>query len=164
MLRTQFTSGIYEDSLACWGFGIAPIVEKIGYTGVSGIFGEYCMVILLGTHGRLRCYEDELISFNESGVDCDFLFNPTNQKEVYQLEATSFYPNPTLANINITYPAEQPELIQISIFDIHGQLYFLEERWVIPNQEISIDVEHAGVYFVKLESEGRIFTGQFVRS
>ena len=161
VLRVQYPRPV-APSDACWSFG--TIVEKMGNLGYTGIFGNESNLVLLGVHGELRCYQDEFISYNESGVDCDFIFNPTSTKEIIDLDAAYFYPNPTVDNISISCPIQKQEQLQVSIFDVNGKLVYSKKQTLLPDQEMEITIDDKGVFFIKIELEDKIFTGQFIKN
>ena len=161
LLRVQYVSYVTND--VCWSFR-NPIVEKMGTLGCCGIFGNECNLVLAGVHGELRCYEDENFAFNQSDVDCDYIFIPSNaNKEIVELNASYFYPNPTMANIHISCPILNKEEVEVNIFDVSGTLIYSNIQYLLPDQEIDISINDTGVFYVRITSKDKIYTGEFVK-
>jgi hypothetical protein len=85
----------------------------------------------------------------------------TSVNETAKAKVLSFYPNPVKDEITIKYPAKNP--IEVSIYNILGSKV---KSFVHSGKESSIHIESLqnGVYFIRFEDEGKLFTKQFVKT
>ncbi len=91
----------------------------------------------------------------ESGLVC---YDYTSVEEKYSI-AFSLYPNPCENKLHFNLPV--PVELNISIFDITGRRIL----YTILRNENSMDVSmlHPGIYFLRMEKEGKSETVKFVK-
>lgn len=86
------------------------------------------------------------------GGSCDSLTNVTESLDIIQL---SIFPNPNNGNFTLNYSLPQNYSGKLEIFDITGKLV---HHQILPAwstvQQISLQTIKAGVYFLKIETNG----------
>lgn len=105
---------------------------------------------------KLRCFENEDVSYNFLGYPCDSTFVATNTQNI-RVGELQLFPNPTTGIIRIKGINEM--LTHYQIFNINGQLI---QEGKLNNQSIFID--HPGVYILKFKQEDYWYVEKIVVS
>lgn len=69
--------------------------------------------------------------------------------------SVSLYPNPAKDKLIIKFEQNNLEMVKISIYDAMGRKLFIDEKRLISNNEIKIDLKelNSGIYFIQLDLE-----------
>lgn len=99
------------------------------------------------------CYDlsNAITVQRETGIDCT-----TGLQEIAGLQALSLYPNPAQELLNISYALERPEVLELLVMDMQGQVLLREQQAeALGAQLISLDVQTLaqGSYVLSLRTE-----------
>lgn len=109
-------------------------------------------------------------SFNPdfgTGVQYDFVIEgPSNSdEEVRGFHAFSTWPNPTSGNLNVELRGFQGEEISLELTDLQGRI--LQSQNSLPGEhwQSELDLNHLpnGMYFLRVVSEGKVYTKQVLK-
>jgi len=67
------------------------------------------------------------------------------------------WPNPSNGSINLTLNPSSNENIQVSLYDLKGSRVYIEEfesNGVVFKKSIDLNTLNAGIYFIKVSSDG----------
>ena len=138
---------VYYDGQDCYEFG--RITQKIG--SEYGLFGRHCTQCLAGFPGKIRCYSDNRVDFNDFNEDCDFdgIDTSTENKQDYTFE---LYPNPTDGDLILDTEAG---ISAYRILDISGKILIQQDDFA--GQIIHTHSLSSGLYFIEfLDSRGSL--------
>lgn len=110
---------------------------------------------------RIVFHSDE--SVNQLGVNIDnFLISGTLSNQSFDENQVKIYPNPSNGIFNISLGTISAE--KIEVYDINGRLIFNTSN-VESNIETKIDLTNAstGIYFVKIEADGKNIVKRIVK-
>jgi hypothetical protein len=93
-------------------------------------------------------------------VDFTLFIPSVGVKEVDFSQFIQIYPNPAADKITVQLPEQFNNSVQITLSDICGRVL----KSVANQNEISVSELAAGMYFVKIESEGKIIRKKFVKN
>ena len=144
-----------------------------------------------GSIDDLYIYDNSSLSFCEVQSICDYLVSPNGNIEIHdnamgcnsqqEVDSACVYfsiqeiqdlvkcvanPNPFSTSTNIEYELKQPETVQLSIFNHHGQLvYQIEEN---QSQGIQQQIWNAeglpdGIYYFRIQAGEQITNGKMVK-
>ncbi|MCR9288809.1 MAG: T9SS type A sorting domain-containing protein [Bacteroidetes bacterium] len=104
-----------------------------------------------------------------AGVQFDFIIpETTHTKDLDHYRLLSTYPNPTSGDLNVELHGFQNEDFEIEIIDLTGKILKKETIKNNPSDQIIFPIDvadlNAGMYFVRVLSEDRVWTQQFVKN
>jgi hypothetical protein len=148
--------------------------ENLKYTSLAG--QDYLLLYIYGYNGAFnadKCYSLQ-ISGTINGVALtsaapDLLenlanFRQNNAKKGSNTEGSLISPNPTSGILNIELPSQNNASIQV--INTMGQVCFSYKNQVLDVlNRCSIDVNSAmsGVYFIKIEQDGNVWTKKIIK-
>lgn len=133
------------------------IIQNIGYLQTYFYPMENC--IIDGSEGsNLRCYSDNKFGlYNRYGKNCDFIISHIEENSLSKI---NFYPNP--AN-NLLHFENLPinEEVNYTIYALDGKII---QQGTISINQIDISSFENGVYFLKINVEGKSKTYKIVKT
>lgn len=133
-------------TVSSWSQTPIKIEYYFGYTGIPDSAVIFCSAFGGGedAKGPSILYLDAL-RFNTPMLDVN---TPAEQMGLF-----SIYPNPSLGNFNLLYPASINSEIMIQIFDINGKVvysdYIYSETDGLNKHEINLENLENGVYYLR---------------
>lgn len=102
---------------------------------------------------QFKCFEDDSLSYNPSGEDCEYLLTHLGISDLNNFNS-KIYPNPNNGEF-IIESTNQSEIENLAIRDIQGKLVICTFE-ITPDNRNHIIVEKAvpGIYFVSYKSNG----------
>jgi len=146
ILKTLHTRYITDpDSTNCISY--ESIHERIGSR--SGLFGRGCYQILAGWPGFLRCYSDDIISYNPDAVDCE-----SGLSDIEELEEDfiQVYPNPVRESIFI-FGDKAGLITSFEIVNMSGAVVLKSE---FIDKNINVEWLPSGVYWLRFFNENDV--------
>lgn len=110
---------------------------------------------------RIVFHSDEAV--NQLGVNIDnFLISGTLSNQSFEKNQVKIYPNPSNGIFNISMGTISAD--KIEVYDVNGRLIFNTSN-VVSNIETKIDLTDAstGIYFVKIEADGKNIVKRIVK-
>ncbi|MCI5080732.1 MAG: T9SS type A sorting domain-containing protein [Saprospiraceae bacterium] len=93
----------------------------------------------------------------------DFIIPQTNSTEnLEETRRVSVFPNPTSDDIQLELAGFDNEPLQMQLLDAAGSVV-LSVRQLVPNQNISLQTLPAGVYYLQLVSEQKVYTTKVIK-
>ena len=142
--------------------------ENLKYTTTSG--QDYLLLYIYGYNGSFnanKCYSLK-ISTLTNGINATNSLNnfrENNNKKAENTEGVIVSPNPTNGLLNIELPTNNAATIQV--FNPMGQLFLNNKIQNLDNaNRCSIDLSSAinGIYLIKIEQDGHIWTKKIVKN
>ena len=89
---------------------------------------------------------------------------PTLGVEGFNLLGFSMYPNPTTNYVNLSF-SNASKNIDIAVFDVLGKQVFSKQKAELIDSSFTLDVSNYnnGLYFVKINSEGKTITKKLIK-
>lgn len=153
--RTQFTTG--SDCYNCVGAqwtGSNTTNTNYSYP-LDALIGEANVIF------RIVFHSDQ--SVNQLGVNIDnFLISGTLSTEGFNNDSITIYPNPSKGIFNLSLQNIQPDAIEV--YDINGRLIYKASN-IETNIDMKIDLTDVstGIYFVKVEADGKNIVKRIVK-
>jgi hypothetical protein len=124
---------------------------------------------LIGT--SLIQYSDDLVTWfyqtNTPWVRLNFDPSLGLEEATGSLSATSVYPNPTTGNSEVTFALENTQDINVTVYDVAGQLVFSNNMGTVQKGthsfEINSAVFNAGVYMVNISTNDGVVTKKLIK-
>jgi len=98
-------------------------------------------------------------NYENSAYNCNAL--STSTSDAIELELLKLYPSPVEQDLQLEWTGNQPT--QIAIFDLSNQIQLLATLENQSQQTIDVSQFPSGMYFLKIESEGRQYYSKFVK-
>lgn len=134
------------------------IYERIGYNYWGPFPSDYCRSQVDGhIGGNLLCYSDSNFSTYNQSTSCDFIINSFRENSHSKI---SFYPNPTSNLLNFENLPINEE-VDYSIYSLDGKII---QQGIININQIDISSIENGVYFLKINLEGKSKTYKVVKT
>lgn len=156
-LKRQYVTYLYNNDGIYWEYN-STIIERIGDTKyMFNYYTDNLSFCDINHSGGLRCYEDSVVGFYETGIadSCEYM---EPYSSLVEIEASNFtiLPNPVHDILEIRMENETPE--RIRILDSQGRL-------LLNTYEASISVStfKSGVYLVQVLANGSWSQRRFVK-
>lgn len=131
--------------------------------GDGMLFGE----ILLTTNDGFILFDNTDFKFRGE-VSFEYIGTVTSSQELLSIEETQLSLTPTIVDDEVTvrYALNRPELVALSIFDIHGKLLFTQSILSDAGEtstQINAGAYPKGLYFLRMSTVDGILTEKFTK-
>ena len=97
------------------------------------------------------------------------VFNPSNcllnsVKEEIDQSALSLYPNPSNSQLNLSFNQYGNSMVNIAIMDVYGKVIMTNESNSINKLTFDVSELSLGIYFVKINIEGKNLIRKFIKN
>lgn len=148
----------YNDGVPIVFSGPSEVIERIGDTRYLFEFANFSNIICDGDWtGGLRCYEDSIIGFYDTGISdsCEY-FEIYNDLEEQTISSFTIAPNPSEKFITVNMIQGSFQAIQI--FDSRGRLIIKTN-----SKHIDISTFNSGLYIVRVKSSDTWSQQRFIK-
>ena len=90
-------------------------------------------------------------------IDTTYCLTQNTSKHLPEAELISITPNPVVNTISVKTEKEIPN-VYFEIYDITGKCIMQG-----PGNTINVETLHSGLYFIKIKTDHKEFTGKFVK-
>jgi len=138
-----------------WYLDGAPLVGETGQVICMEVSGDYALVVTDNETGCTAEHDNFQVFFPNEGC----AMSPINNLIVNDIR---IYPNPASDFIQLELPDLTIE--EMSVYDVRGVEVWRGEADLRDTYSLDISSFASGVYLLKMEGEGEIYRGRFVKA